>query len=82
MVLLNQKRKPKLLENDRDKGIYSSIFQIFSNNNNIKHYSTKSSFVAVYAEHYNRTIRDLLKRPVFEKCDGNSIDVLPVKTKQ
>ena len=30
----------------------------------------------------NRTIRDLLKRPVFEKGDGNWIDVLQTITKQ
>ena len=33
-------------------------------------------------ESYNLTIRNLLKRPVFEKGDGNWIDVLPTITKQ
>ena len=37
---------------------------------------------AVFAERFNRTIRDLLKRPVFEKGEGNWIDVLPKVTKQ
>ena len=31
---------------------------------------------AVFAERFNHTIRDLLKRVVFEKGDGNWIDVL------
>ena len=31
---------------------------------------------------FNRTIRDLLKRPVFERGDANWIDVLPTITKQ
>ena len=35
----------------------------------------------VFAERFNKTIRDLLK-PVFEKGDDNWIDVLPTITKQ
>ena len=58
------------------------IFQKLSNNNNIKHYSRKSSWAAVVAERFNRTIRDLLKRPVSEKVDGNWVDILPTITKQ
>ena len=52
------------------------------NKNSIKLYSRNSSYGAVFAERFNRTIRDLLKRPVFEKGDGNWIDVLPKITKQ
>ena len=52
------------------------------NKNNIKLYSRNSSYGAVFAERFNRTIRDLLKKPVFEKGDGNWIDVLPTITKQ
>ena len=52
------------------------------NKNNIKLYSRNTSYGAVFAERFNRTIRDLLKRPVFEKGDGNWIDVLPTITKQ
>ena len=37
---------------------------------------------AVFAERFNRTIRDLLNRPVFGKGDPNSFDILPTKTKQ
>ena len=36
----------------------------------------------VFAERFNRSIKDLLKKPVFEKSDGNWIDVLPTITKQ
>ena len=52
------------------------------NNNNIKHYSRNSSYGAVFAESFNRTVRDLLERPVFEKGESNWIDVLPIITKQ
>ena len=81
-ILINSKRKPNLIESDRGKESYNNIFQDFLNKNNIKLYSRNSSYGAVFAETFNRTIRDLLKRPVFEKGDGNWIDVLPKITKQ
>ena len=55
---------------------------MFLNKNNIKRYSIKTSSGAVFAERFNRTIRDLLKRPVFEKGESNLIHVLPSRTKQ
>ena len=81
-ILTNSKRKPNLIESDRGKEFYNNIFQDFLNKNNINLYSGNSSYGAVFAERFNRTIRDLLKRPVFEKGDGNWIDVLPTITKQ
>ena len=45
-------------------------------------YCRNISYGAVFAERFNRTIRDLLKRPVFEKGDGNWIDILQTITKQ
>ena len=80
--MINSKRKPNLFETDRGKEFYNNIFQDFLNKNNIKLYSRKSSYGAVFAERFNRTIRDLLKRPVFEKGDRNLIDVLQTITKQ
>ena len=70
-ILISSKREPGLSESDRGKEFYNKIFQDFLNKNNIKLYSRKSSYGAVFADHFNRTIRDLLKRPVFEKGDGN-----------
>ena len=61
---------------------YNSIFQSFLNNNNIEHYSRNSSLGAVYAERFNRTIRDHLNRPVFERGGINRNDALPVITKR
>ena len=81
-ILISSKGKPNLIESDRGKEFYNNIFQEFLNKNNIKLYSRNSSYGAVFAERFNRTIRDLLKRPVFEKGDGNWIDVLPTITKQ
>ena len=81
-ILISSKRSPNLIESDRGKEFYNNIFQDFLNKNNIKLYSRNSSFGAVFAERYNLTIRNLLKRPVFEKGDGNWIDILPTITKQ
>ena len=81
-ILISSKRKPNLIESDRGKEFYNNIFQDFLNKNDIKLYSRNSSLGAVFAERFNRTIRDLLKRPVFEKGDGKWIDILPTITKQ
>ena len=81
-ILISSKRKPNLIESDRAKEFYNNIFQDFLSKNNIKLYSRNSSYGAVFAERFNRTIRDLLKKPVFQKGDGNWIDVLPTITKQ
>ena len=80
--MITSKRKPNLIESDRGKEFFNIIFQDFLNKNNIKIYSRNSSLGAVFAERFNRTIRDLLKKVVFEKSDANWIDVLPKITKQ
>ena len=81
-ILLSSKRSPNLIESDRGKEFYNNIFQDFLNKNNIKLYSRNSSYGAVFAERFNRTIRDLLKKIVFEHGDAKWIDVLPTITKQ
>ena len=81
-ILISSKRKPNLIESDRGKEFYNNIFQDFLNKNNIKLYSRNSSYGAVFAERFNRTIRDLLKKIVFENGDANWIDVLQTITKQ
>ena len=81
-ILISSKRKPNLIETDRGKEFYNNIFQDFLNKNNIKLYSRNSSYGAVFAERFNRTIRDLLKKIVFERGDANWIGVLTTITKQ
>ena len=82
IILINSKRSPNLIESDRGKEFYNNIFQDFLNKNNIILYSRNTSYGAVFAERFNRTIRDLLKKVVFEHGDANWIDVLPTITKQ
>ena len=80
--MINYKRKPNLIETDRGKKFYNNFFQDFSNKTNVKHCSRNTSVGAVFAERFNRTIRNLLKKPFLQKGDGNWIDVLPIVTKQ
>ena len=81
-ILTNSKRKPNLIESDRGEEFYNNIFQDFLNKNDIKLYSRNSSYGAVFAERFNRTIRDLLKKIVFEQGDAKWIDILPTITEQ
>ena len=81
-ILINSKRKPNLIETDRGKEFYNNIFQDFLNKNDIKLYSRNSSYGAVFAERFNRTIRDLLKKIVFEQGDAKWIDILATITEQ
>ena len=74
-------KKTKLIRNWSTKGFYNNIFQNFLNNNNITPFSRRGSFGSVFAERLNRTIRDFLESPVFEKVDDNWIDVLSLITK-
>ena len=69
-ILIGSKRSPNLIESDRGREFYNNIFQDFLNKNNIKLYSRNSSYGAVFAEKFNRTIRDLLKKIVFEQGDA------------
>ena len=64
-ILISSKTKPNLIESDRGKQFHNNIFQDFLNKNNIKLYSRNTSLGAVFAERFNRTLRDLLKPPVF-----------------
>ena len=81
-ILIISKRKPNLIETDRGKEFYNNIFQDFLNKNDIKLYSRNTSLGAVFAERFNRTIRDLLKKIVFEHGDAKWIDILPTITNQ
>ena len=81
-ILISSKRQPNLIESDRGKEFYNNIFQDFLNKNNIKLYSRNTHLGAVFAERFNKSIRDLLKKIVFEHDDANWIDVLPIITKQ
>ena len=80
--MISSKRKSNLFETDRGKEFYNNIFQDFLNKNDIKIHSRNTSLGAVFAERFNRTIRYLLKKIVFEQGDAKWIDILQAITKQ
>ena len=81
-ILTTSKRKPLKLESDRGSEFYNSIFQNFLKSKNIQHYSRYTDKGPSMAERVIRTIRNLLKKPVFEKGNADWISELPSVTKQ
>ena len=77
-ILNISNRKPNNLESDRGKEFYNSTFQNFLKINKINHYSRYTDKGPSIVERFNRTIRDMLKKPVFKNGDANWIDdILP-----
>ena len=56
-------RKPVLIERDGGKQFVNKIFTNLLNKNNIKRYSKNASLAALFADKFDKTSRDLLKRP-------------------
>ena len=65
------------MEKKCKKSLYWFVEQI-----NISRYGRYTSLGVIFAERFRRTIRDLLKRPVFEKGDVKLFDILTTITKQ
>ena len=76
-IIKSSNRKPNLLETDDGKEYVNKIFNEFLNNNKIKRYSRYTDKGAVFAERFNKTIRNLLKKPVFEKGKADWLSELP-----
>ena len=76
-IIKTSRRKPYLLETDDGKEYVNKIFNKFLNNNNIKRYSRYTDKGAVIAERFNRTIRNLIKKSVFEKGRADWLSELP-----
>ena len=81
-VFIISKSKSDLIESDRGEDFCNNIFQDFLNKNKDKIYFRNTSLGAVFAECVIYSIRDLLKKVVFGRGDGNWIDVLLTITKQ
>ena len=81
--LINESmRKPNLIETDDGKEFVNKTFNDFLKLNDIKRYSRYTNKGAVFAERFNRTIRNLLKKPVFEKGNANWLDELSLVIKK
>ena len=81
-IIKSSNRKPSLLETDDGKEYVNKKFFEFLNNINIKRYSRYTDNGAAIAERFNRTIRNLLKKPVFLAGNSDWISQLPFVIKQ
>ena len=81
-ILNFSQRKLVLNKTDRGKEVLNKIFSNLLNDNDIKGYSKNTPMGAVFIERFNKTISDLLKRPVFEKGHCNWVHVLTTITNQ
>ena len=81
-ILSTSKRKPIKIESDRGSEFYNSIFQNFLKSKNIQHYSRFTDKGPSIAERVIRTIRSLLKKPVFEKGKADWLSELPSVVKK
>ena len=76
-ILTTSKQKPLKIESDRGAEFYNSIFQNYLKSKNIHHYSRYTDKGPSIAERVIRTIRNLLKKPVFEKGNADWLSELP-----
>ena len=81
-ILTTSNRSRGKIENDRGAEFYNSIFQKFLKAKNIQHYSRFTDKGPSIAERVNKTVRNLLKKPVFEKGNANWISEFPSVNKQ
>ena len=71
------RRKPNLLKTDDGKAYVNNIFNEFLNTHKIKRYSRYSDKGAVFTERFNRTVRNLLKKPIFLARNADWANELP-----
>ena len=81
-ILKTSKRKPIKLESDRGSEFYNSFFQNFLKAKNIHHYSRFTDKGPSIAERLIRTLRNLLKKPVFLAGKADWLSELPSAIKQ
>ena len=81
-ILTTSKRKPLKIESDKGAEFYNNTFQNFLKSKNIQHYSRFTDKGPSIAERVIRTLRNLLKKPVFEKGNANWISELPSVIRQ
>ena len=81
-ILIKSKRKPIKIESDRGSEFYNSIFQNFLKSKNIHHYSRFTDKGPSIAERFIRTVRSLLKKPIFLAGNADWLSELPSVIKQ
>ena len=82
IFLTTSKRKPLKIESDRGTEFYNSIFQNFLKSKNIHHFSRFADEGPSTAERVMRTIRNLLKKPIFLASNADWLSELSAVIKQ
>ena len=80
--LATSERKLLKIESDRGSEFYNKIFQNFSKTKNIRHYSKFTDKSPSIAERVIKTLRNLLKKPVFLAGNTEWLSELPSITKK
>ena len=76
-LIKKAKRKPDKIWSDRGEEFYNKTFLDFLIEQNIHIYSTNSDLKAVFVERFNRTLLDLIKKPMYiegKACWLNHLD--------
>ena len=81
-ILTTSKRKPLKIEADRGSEFYNNYFQYFLITKSIHHHSRFTDKGPSIAERVIRTVRNLLKKPVFLAGNVDWLSELPSITKQ
>ena len=81
-ISITSKRKPLKIESDRGTEFYNNLFQNFLKLNIIYHYSRSTDKSPSIAERNIRTVRSLVKKPVFENGRADWLSELPSVIKQ
>ena len=81
-ILSSSKRSPHKIESDRGAEFYNSIFQSFLKSKHIQHYSRYTDKGPSIAGRVIKTLRNLLKKHVFEKRNADWLSELPSVIKQ
>ena len=81
-ILSSSKRSPLKIESDRGAEFYNNIFQNILRSKNVQHCSRFTDKGPSIAERVIRTVRNLLKKPVFLAGNAARTSELPSVTKK
>ena len=76
-VVKSSKLEPILLKTDDGKEYVNKNFNIILNNHNNTRCSRNTALGAVFAQKFRRTIRNLLKKPIFLKENADWLSANP-----
>ena len=80
-IISTTNRKPIKIESYRGREFYNNIFHTLLRLHNIHHYSFCSDKGLSIAERVNKSIRNLLKKPIFGKGNSSRVSELTLVTK-